>query len=154
MHMLTPREPHLTALKRILHYLCGSLDYDILLRPSPTSELMVYTNGDWAGYPNMHRSTSSYIVFVGTNLISWAAKRYTIVSRSSAEVEYRDVANSVAEASWLCQLLQEIHIPSSVPPSSTTTTSARSTSPLISCSISVEARGHQPGLRPWACHFW
>jgi hypothetical protein len=29
--MHTPREPHLTVLKRILRYLRGSLDYDLLL---------------------------------------------------------------------------------------------------------------------------
>jgi hypothetical protein len=46
LHMHTPREPHLTALKRILCYLRGSLDYDLLLRPSPTSELVVYTDAD------------------------------------------------------------------------------------------------------------
>jgi len=33
------------------------------------------------------------------------------VSRSSAEAEYRAVANGVAEASWLRQLLQELHAP-------------------------------------------
>jgi hypothetical protein len=33
LHMHTPREPYLTDLKRILRYLHGSLDYD-LLRPS------------------------------------------------------------------------------------------------------------------------
>jgi hypothetical protein len=31
LHMHTPREPHLTALKRILRYLRGSLDYGLLL---------------------------------------------------------------------------------------------------------------------------
>jgi hypothetical protein len=46
LHMHTPREPHLTALKWILRYLCGSLDYSLLLRPSPTSELVVYTDAD------------------------------------------------------------------------------------------------------------
>jgi hypothetical protein len=44
--MYAPREPHLTALKRILHYLRGSLDYGLLLRPSPTSDLVVYTDAD------------------------------------------------------------------------------------------------------------
>jgi hypothetical protein len=44
--MHTPREPHLPALKRILRYLHGSLDYALLLRPSPTSELVVYTDVD------------------------------------------------------------------------------------------------------------
>jgi hypothetical protein len=39
--MHTPWEPHLTALKRILRYLRDSLDYGLLLRPSPTSELVV-----------------------------------------------------------------------------------------------------------------
>jgi hypothetical protein len=37
LHMHTLREPHLTALKRILRYLHGSLDYSLLLQPSPTS---------------------------------------------------------------------------------------------------------------------
>jgi hypothetical protein len=34
-----------------------------------------------------------------------------IVSRSSAEAEYRAVANGVAEACWLRQLLHELHCP-------------------------------------------
>ena len=33
------------------------------------------------------------------------------MSRSSAEAEYRAVANGVAEACWLRQLLQELHAP-------------------------------------------
>jgi len=50
-------------------------------------------------------------VFLGDCLISWSSKRQTTVSRSSAEAEYRAVANGVAEASWLRQLLQELHAP-------------------------------------------
>src|SRR6185369_6030572 len=34
-----------------------------------------------------------------------------VVSRSSAEAEYRAVANGVAEAFWLRQLLAELHSP-------------------------------------------
>jgi hypothetical protein len=109
--MHTPREPHLTALKWIPRYLRGSLDYDLLLRPSSTSELVVYTDADWAGCPDTRRSTSGYAVFLGANLVSWAAKRQSIVSRSSAEAEYRAVANGVAEASWLRLLLHELHSP-------------------------------------------
>jgi hypothetical protein len=50
-------------------------------------------------------------VFLGDNLVSWSAKRQTVVSRSSAEAEYRAVANGVAEATWLRQLLLELHAP-------------------------------------------
>jgi hypothetical protein len=38
-------------------------------------------------------------------------KRQNKVSRSSAEAEHRAVANAVAEATWLRQLLTELHTP-------------------------------------------
>ncbi|GJX34937.1 ribonuclease H-like domain-containing protein [Tanacetum coccineum] len=36
---------------------------------------------------------------------------YSTLSRSSAEDEYRDVANAIAETSWLWNLLREFHSP-------------------------------------------
>ena len=111
LHMHDPREPHLTALKRTLRYLHGTLDFGLLLRRSASTDLTVYTDADWAGCPDTRRSTSGYAVFLGDNLISWSSKRQLVVSRSSAEDEYRAVANGVAEASWLRQLLLELHQP-------------------------------------------
>jgi hypothetical protein len=92
-------------MKHILCYLQGAPDYDLLLRRSSSSDLVVYTDADWAGYPDTRRSTSGYAVFVGDNLVFWSAKQQTVVSRSSAKAEYRAVANGVAEATWLRQLL-------------------------------------------------
>jgi hypothetical protein len=55
--------------------------------------------------PDTRWSTLDYAVFLSNNHIS------CIVSRLSAEAEYRTVANNVAEACWLRQLLQELHAP-------------------------------------------
>jgi hypothetical protein len=113
LHMHDPREPHLTAMKRILRYLRGTPDFDLLLRRLSSSDLVVYIDADWAGCPDTRRSTSGYAVFLGDNLVSWSAKRQTVVSRSSVEAEYRAVTNGVAEAIWLRQLLHELQAPPS-----------------------------------------
>jgi len=44
-------------------------------------------------------------------LISWSFKRQPTISRSSAEAEYRGVANAVAETTWLRTLLSELYVP-------------------------------------------
>jgi hypothetical protein len=61
LHMHTLREPHLIALKRILRYLCGSLDYGLLLRPSRTLELVVYTDTDSLDYGLLLRPLPSSV---------------------------------------------------------------------------------------------
>ncbi|KAK1629562.1 hypothetical protein QYE76_003877 [Lolium multiflorum] len=66
---------------------------------------------DWAGCPDTRKSTSRYCVFLGSNLVSWSSRRQNTVSRSSAEAEYRAVANCIAESCWLRQLLCELHHP-------------------------------------------
>ncbi|GKA71472.1 ribonuclease H-like domain-containing protein [Tanacetum coccineum] len=86
LHMHDPREPHLAALKRVLHYVRGTLDYGLQLHVSSTSQLNAYTDADWAGCP-------------------------VTLSRSSAEAEYRGVANVVAETAWIRNLLRELHNP-------------------------------------------
>ncbi|GJU79783.1 ribonuclease H-like domain-containing protein [Tanacetum coccineum] len=109
--MHDPREPHFSALKRILWYVRGTLDYGLQLFSSSTTDLVAYSDADWVGCPNTRRSTSGYCVFLGNNLLSWSFKRQPTLSRSSTEAEYRGVANAVAETCWLHNLLRELHTP-------------------------------------------
>nr|GEW98293.1 ribonuclease H-like domain-containing protein [Tanacetum cinerariifolium] len=111
LHMHDHREPHLASLKRVLRYVRGTLDFGLQLDASITGSLVAYTNADWAGCPTTRRSTSGYYVFLGDNLFSWSTKRQHTLSRSSAEAEYKGVANVVAETSWLRNFLRELHTP-------------------------------------------
>ncbi|GJW42187.1 ribonuclease H-like domain-containing protein, partial [Tanacetum coccineum] len=109
--MLDPREPHLNAMKRVLRYLQGTTDLGLQLFWSTTSQLITYSNADWAGCLAMHRSTSGYYVFLGDNLLTWSSKRQDTLSRSSAKAEYRRVTNAVADTSWIRNLLRPLHTP-------------------------------------------
>ncbi|GJR88047.1 ribonuclease H-like domain-containing protein [Tanacetum coccineum] len=111
LYMHDPREPHLNAMKRVLRYLRGTTDLGLQLLRSTTSQLIAYSDADWAGCPATRRSTSGYCVFLGDNLLTWSSKRQDTLSRSSAEAEYRGVANAVAETSWIRNLLRELHTP-------------------------------------------
>ncbi|GJV02617.1 ribonuclease H-like domain-containing protein [Tanacetum coccineum] len=81
------------------------------LYASSTSSLVAYSDADWAGCPTTRRSTSGYCVFFRDNLLSWSRKRQYTLFRSCVEVEYRGVANVVAETTWLRNLLCELHMP-------------------------------------------
>ncbi|XP_021985328.1 uncharacterized mitochondrial protein AtMg00810-like [Helianthus annuus] len=109
LFMHSPREPHFAFLKRILRYIKGTPDLGLRLSATPSASLTAYSDADWGGCPDSRRSTSGYCVYMGNNLLSWSSKRQPTVSRSSAEAEYRGVANAVAETTWLRNLLLELH---------------------------------------------
>ncbi|GKA37321.1 ribonuclease H-like domain-containing protein [Tanacetum coccineum] len=109
MHKL--HDSHFTALNHILCYVRGMFDYGLQLHVSSTTQLTAYTDADWAGCPVTRWSTSGYCMFLGNNLLSWPATRQATLSHSSAEAEYRGVANVVVETSWLRNLLRELHTP-------------------------------------------
>ena len=108
LFMHDPRQTHFQALKRIIRYIKGTLSLGHHLRRSPVNRFTAYSDADWGGCPDTRRSTSGYCVYLGDSLISWSAKRQPTMSRSSAEAEYRGVANAVAEVCWLRNLVLEL----------------------------------------------
>ena len=110
LHMHDPRDVHWTLVKRILRYVRGTVGQGLQLRRSSSPTLVAYSDAEWAGWPDMRRSTSGFCVFLGDSLVSWSSKRQATISRSSAEAEYRGVANAAAECCWLRHLLDELHV--------------------------------------------
>jgi hypothetical protein len=79
-----PREPHLTAVKRIFRYLKGTTNLGLLYKKSQDSKLVGFCDADYAGDKIERKSTSGNCQFIGKNLISWASKRQATIALSTA----------------------------------------------------------------------
>nr|AAP46207.1 putative retrotransposon protein [Oryza sativa Japonica Group] len=114
-YMHDPRSGHMDAVYRILRYLKGSPGKGLWFKKNGHLEVEGYCDADWASCPDDRRSTSGYCVFVGGNLVSWRSKKQPVVSRSTAEAEYRAMSVSLSELLWLRNLLSELMLPVDTP---------------------------------------
>ncbi|TXG71321.1 hypothetical protein EZV62_006256 [Acer yangbiense] len=114
--MHCPTIKHWTAVKRVLRYLKGTISHGLLLHRKSPSLLHAFADADWAGNPDDRTSTTAYVVFIGANPISWSSKKQRTVARSSTEAEYRAIASTAAEVNWITNLLAELHVPLTAPP--------------------------------------
>ncbi|KAE8686060.1 hypothetical protein F3Y22_tig00111086pilonHSYRG00004 [Hibiscus syriacus] len=110
--MNSPRDLHLTAVKRILRYLVATLDFGLVFSPSCAASLDVvaFADANWGSNIDDRRSISGFGVFLGPCLITWSSKKQKTVSRSTMEAEYKSVADATADVTWLTALLDDLGV--------------------------------------------
>lgn len=113
--MQNPLTDHLQAAFRVLRYLKRFPAQGIMYSANSDLTLSVFCDADWAACPISRRSITGYCFSLGGSIISWKTKRQTVVSRSSAESEYRALAFGSCEAVWLRNLLTDMFVPFSTP---------------------------------------
>ena len=107
-YMHAPTVVHLCMVKRILRYLKKTIGRGIVMRRNGHTDIIGFSDSDWAGNTIDRRSTTGYCMFVGGNLVSWKSKKQPVVARSSAEAEYRAMAAASCEMVWLKNLLTDL----------------------------------------------
>ncbi|WVZ89853.1 hypothetical protein U9M48_036206 [Paspalum notatum var. saurae] len=107
--MEDPREDQLTAVKHLLRYVAGTLDYGIVYPRcgGGKTELIGYSDSDMGGHVDGRKSTSGLIFFLGKCPISWQSQKQRIVALSTCEAEYVAAATACCQGVWLRRLLQE-----------------------------------------------
>ncbi|WVZ63126.1 hypothetical protein U9M48_012785, partial [Paspalum notatum var. saurae] len=84
-----PTEEHLQAVKKLLRYVAGTLNYGLRYEQRPrTAEIVGYSDADHGGDIDNRKSTSGTFFFLGNCLISWQSIKQKVVALSSCEAEY------------------------------------------------------------------
>ena len=102
-----PSMQHWSAVKRIMRYLNGTINYGMMY--GKESSLTGYADANWAGDLDDRRSTSGYIFTMSGAAISWMSKKQNCVALSTAEAEYMALSSAAQESVWLERLLGEMN---------------------------------------------
>lgn len=97
-----------TAVKRVLRYIKGTINLGLLNTKNESKQCIGFSDSDWGGDPDDHKSTSGYLFEIGGTAVSWRSKKQNCVALSTAEAEYMALAATAQEAIWLRRLTSEI----------------------------------------------
>jgi len=106
-----PGPIHWKAVKHLFRYLKGTADMKLEYGPD---ELMgpemfiTYSDADHGGNKDNGKSTSGYLVKLGSGVVDWRSKLQPVVTRSTTEAEYIAAGAAGAEILWVQNLLLEL----------------------------------------------
>ncbi|KAK8952132.1 hypothetical protein KSP39_PZI003057 [Platanthera zijinensis] len=98
---VSPRESHLTLIKRILRYVKSCPNLGLWYPKDSGFELTGFSDADYAGCRVDKKSTSGTCQFLGDRLVSWFCKKQTSVSTSTAEAEYMAADSCCSQILWI-----------------------------------------------------
>jgi hypothetical protein len=108
-----PKESHLHAVKRIIKYVLGTIDFGIFYTKDTNISIVGFCDADWGGNKDERKSTSGGCFYVGNNLVSWHSKKQTCISLSTAEAEYIAAGSCCTQLLWMKNMLKDYGFPQS-----------------------------------------
>lgn len=108
--MAEPHEDHLVAVKHILRYIAGTLEYGVQYTRGEAGKLRLcgYNDSDMVGDADDRKSTTGGIYFLAQSPIIWQSQKHKVVALSSCEAEYVAATSTTCQGVWLAGLLEEI----------------------------------------------
>nr|GEW09860.1 uncharacterized mitochondrial protein AtMg00810-like [Tanacetum cinerariifolium] len=94
-------EKHLKEVRRIFHYLWGTINMGLWYMKDSGFELTRFLDADYAGCKDTFKSTSSAAQFLGEKMVSWSLKKQDCTALSTAEVEYVSLSACCTQVLWM-----------------------------------------------------
>ncbi|XP_074323726.1 secreted RxLR effector protein 161-like [Apium graveolens] len=100
--MERPTMLHLSAAKRILRYVRGTLDFGLLYKAGKGNYLLAgYSDSDLAGCVDDSKSTGGVAFYLDDSLITWISQKQRCVALSSCEAEFMAATAAACQGIWL-----------------------------------------------------
>nr|GEY29697.1 uncharacterized mitochondrial protein AtMg00810-like [Tanacetum cinerariifolium] len=96
-----PTEKHLKEVKRIFHYLQGTVNMGLWYTKDFGFELTRFSDADYAGCKDTFKSTFGGSQLLGEKLVSWSSKKQDCTVLSTAEAEYVSLSACCAQVLWM-----------------------------------------------------
>jgi hypothetical protein len=104
-----PTEEHLQAVKKIIRYITGTLEYGLRYgRWTGTAGLVGYCDSDLTDDIDTRKSTTGALFFLGKCLVSWQSLKQRVVALSSCKAEYIAATTAATQAIWMARLLGDL----------------------------------------------
>ena len=101
------KQSHLSAVKRIIRYLLGTINLGLWYPKNSIYSLVGYSDSDFAGSKTNRKSTSGTFQFIGSALASWNSKKQNSVVLSTPEAKYISAGSCCAQILWMKQQLSD-----------------------------------------------
>ncbi|TFY53388.1 hypothetical protein EVJ58_g9480 [Rhodofomes roseus] len=111
--MANPGYSHWRALKRVLRYLKGTLEYGITFDGNHLAGLQptVYSDASQGDCTDTGRSTHGHVVMMAGGPVSWSSRRQEVVTLSTTEAEYIAAVHAGQTGVWVANFMDEIYVP-------------------------------------------
>ncbi|XP_020553462.1 uncharacterized protein LOC110012826 [Sesamum indicum] len=110
-HLQQASQQYLEAAMHLVRYLKANPSSGPFFPSSNNLKLKAYCDANCGTCQTIRKSLTEFCIFLGYSLISWKTKKQTTVARSSAEAEYRSMASTTCEVTWIMYLLNHLGIP-------------------------------------------
>nr|GEV26992.1 retrovirus-related Pol polyprotein from transposon TNT 1-94 [Tanacetum cinerariifolium] len=94
-------EKHLKEVKRIFHYLRGTVNTGLWYTKDSGFELTGFSDADYAGCKDTFKSTFGGAQFLGEKLVSWSSKKQDCIALSTAKAEYVSLSACCVHVLWM-----------------------------------------------------
>ena len=103
-------EHHEYALKKLLQYICSTVNLEIMYRLSESQNLIEYSDSDYTSDKQNWKSVLDYVYMFERGLILWVSQKQKSVTTSITETEYMIMFMCTKTEVWLTQILRDIKL--------------------------------------------